>query len=55
MTKIYSYLDIEYEYYIYIYIYIYTTLWFGLVWFHGRSTMVAYLMTNPLYTYTLDI
>ena len=28
---------------------------FGLVWFHGISTIVGYLMPNSLYTYILDI
>ena len=36
--------------YIYIYIYIYS-----LVWFYGILTIVAYLMSNPLYTYILNI
>ena len=27
----------------------------GLVWFYGISTIVGYLMPNPLYTYILDI
>ena len=26
-----------------------------MVWFYGISTIVGYLMSNPLYTYTLDI
>ena len=30
-------------------------VWFGLVWFYGRSTSVGYLMPNLLYTDTLDI
>ena len=28
---------------------------FGLVGFYGISTIVGYLMPNPLYTYILDI
>ena len=28
---------------------------FGLVWFYGISTIVDYLMPNPVYTYTLNI
>ena len=28
---------------------------YGLVWFYGISTIVGYLMPNPLYTYILDI
>ena len=28
---------------------------FGLVWFYGISTKVGYLMSNPLYTYILNI
>ena len=28
---------------------------FGLVWFDGISTIVGYLMPNPLYTYILNI
>ena len=31
---------------------IYDLVWFGLVWFYGISTIVGYLMPNPLYTYT---
>ena len=34
----------------YLYIYI-KYLWFGLVGFYGISTIVGYLMPNPLYTY----
>ena len=30
-------------------------IWFGLVWFNGISTIVGYLMTNPLYTYIFDV
>ena len=30
-------------------------VWFGLVRFYGISTIVGYLMPNPLYTYILDI
>ena len=37
-----------------LYIYI-KYLWFGWVWFYGISTMVGYLMANPLYTYILNI
>ena len=29
--------------------------WFGLVGFYGISTIVGYLMPNPLYTYILNI
>ena len=28
---------------------------FFLVWFYGMSTIVGYLMLNPIYTYTLNI
>ena len=28
---------------------------FGLIWFYGISTIVGYLMLNPLYIYTLNI
>ena len=28
---------------------------FGLVWFYAISTIVGYLMPNPLYTYVLNI
>ena len=28
------------------------TMYLGLVWFYGISTIVGYLMLNPLYTYT---
>ena len=36
------------------YIYI-KYIWFGLVWFDGISTLVDYLMPNPLNTYILNI
>ena len=26
-------------------------VWFGLVWFHGISNIVGYLMSNPFYKY----
>ena len=29
--------------------------WFGWVWFYGISTIVGYLMPNPLYTYIYNI
>ena len=38
----------------YLYIYI-KYIWFDLVGFHGISTIVGYLMQNPLYTYILNI
>ena len=28
---------------------------FGLVWFYGISTIVGYLMPNPVFTYILNI
>ena len=37
-----------------LYIYI-KYIRFGLVGFYGISTIVDYLMPNPLYTYILDI
>ena len=37
-----------------LYIYI-KYVWFGLVLFYGISTIVGYLMSNPLYTYILNI
>ena len=37
-----------------LYIYI-KYIWFSLVWFYGISTIVGYLMLNPLNTYTLNI
>ena len=37
-----------------LYIYI-TYIGFGWVGFYGISTIVGYLMLNPLYTYILDI
>ena len=37
-----------------LYIYI-KYIWFGWVGFYGISTIVGYLMTNPLYTYILNI
>ena len=30
-------------------------IWFGLVGFYGTSTIVGYLMPNPLYTYILGM
>ena len=30
-------------------------IWFGLVRFYGISTIVGYLIPNPVYTYILDI
>ena len=41
--------------YIHTYIYIYIYIWFGWVGCYGLSTIVGYLMPNPLYTYILDI
>ena len=38
--------------YIYIYIYIYNLVWLDC---YGISTIVVYLMPNPLYTYMLNI
>ena len=37
-----------------LYIYI-KYIWFGLFGFDGISTIVGYLMPNPLYTYILNI
>ena len=37
-----------------LYIYI-KYLWFGMVRFYGISTIVGYLMPNPLYTFILNI
>ena len=37
-----------------LYIYI-KYIWFGVVGFYGISTIVGYLMPNPLYTYILDL
>ena len=37
-----------------LYIYI-KYIWFALVGFYGMSTIVGYLMLNPVYTYLLDI
>ena len=37
-----------------LYIYI-KYIWFGLVGFYGISTLVGYLMPNPLYTYILNM
>ena len=31
------------------------TDWFGLLGFYGISTIVGYLMPNPLYTYIMNI
>ena len=42
--------------YIYIYIYILNIyIWFDLVGFYGISIIVGYLMSNPVYTYILNI
>ena len=30
-------------------------IWFGLIGFYGISTIVGYLMPNPLYTYILNL
>ena len=38
-----------------IYIYIYIYIQFGLVGFYGISTIVGYFMSNPIYTYILNI
>ena len=38
----------------FLYIYI-EYIWFGLVRFYGISTITGYLMSNPVYTYILDI
>ena len=35
-------------------LYIYIKYTFGLVEFYGISTMVGYVMSNPLYTYILN-
>ena len=32
-------------------IYVCKDKWFGLVWFYGISTIIGYLMPNPVYTY----
>ena len=44
----------KYSLYIYIYIYL-KCIWFGWVKFYGISTIVGYLMSNPVYTYILDM
>ena len=31
------------------------SLSFGLVWFYGISTIVSYLISNPLFTHILNI
>ena len=36
-------------------LYIHVKIWFVLVSFYGISTIVGYLMPNPLYTYILNI
>ena len=38
-----------------LYIFIKYMIWFGLVGFYGISTIVGYLMSNPLYTYSSNI
>ena len=41
---------------IYIYIYIYKSdKMNSFVWFYGISTIVGYLMPNPIFTYILNI
>ena len=40
------------KYCLYIYI---KYVWFSLGLFYGISTIVGYLMSNPLYTYILNI
>ena len=30
-------------------------VWLGWVWFYGISTILGYIMPNPLYTYILNI
>ena len=30
-------------------------VWFSLVWFNGISTIVGYLMSNPIFTFILNI
>ena len=40
---------------LYIYIYQIYMIWFGLVRFYGISTIVGYLIRNPLYTYISNI
>ena len=37
-----------------LYIYI-KYIWFALLWFYGISTIVGYLMLNPLYLYILNL
>ena len=37
-----------------LYIYV-KYIWFALVGFYNISTIVAYLMSNPIYTYLLNI
>ena len=37
-----------------LYIYI-KYIGFGLVWFYGISTIIGYLILNPVYTYILNI
>ena len=34
---------------------IFGLVWFGLVWFYDISTIVGYLMPNPVFTYKLNI
>ena len=31
------------------------TVWLGLAWFSGISTIVGYLKSNPFYTYILNM
>ena len=30
-------------------------VWFGLIGFYGISTIVGYVIPNPVYTYKVDI
>ena len=48
--NLYRLLNAKYSLYIYM-----KYIWFGLVGFYGISTIVGYLMLNPLYTYILNI
>ena len=34
---------------------IYLSNWFGLVWFYDISTIVGNLMSNPVFTYILNV
>ena len=47
--QLYRLINAKFSLYLYI-----KYIWFGLVGFYGISTIVGYLMPNPIYTYILN-